>query len=133
MSGFIKFMKGALRLKLWIQLWLVVLVLMNLIGPLLFLAQFEAQVVLVIFLISATLMMLLTGWVGFTRLLGLGHILWLPLLLFLWARLDQISAGDPYGLWLRSLMVINGIALLFDITDVIHYLTGDRAELVEGL
>ena len=76
------------------QLWLMLLLIANMIIPLFFLNRLEGQVVVGVFLASVILTTVLTGLSGFGRLLGLGHILWIPLLYFLWARLGQIPA-DP--------------------------------------
>ena len=70
---------------------------------------------------------------GFTRLLGLGHILWIPLLYFLWMRLGQNPADDFFGVWLRVLMILNAASLIIDVIDVGRYIAGDRSETVEAL
>ena len=133
MRAFIKFNKGMMKMPIAVQLWLVLLVAVNLVVPLFFLARLEAQVIVLTFLASAMLMTLLTASSGFTRLLGLGHILWTPLLFFLWTRLDQIPADDSFGLWIRALMVANAISLVIDTIDVTRYIWGAREETVQGL
>jgi hypothetical protein len=84
-------------------------------------------------LASMTLMTFLTSRFGFTRILGLGHILWVPMLAFLLARLGDVSAGDAYGIWVRALIVLNSVSLVIDTIDVLRYLAGDRKETVTGL
>ena len=133
MNAFVKFNKGLLRMPIHWQLWLMVLVAVNMIGPLFFLHHLEAQVVLGTILASMMLMTWLTGHFGFTRILGLGHILWVPMLAFLFARLGDIPAGDAFGIWIRALIVLNGVSLVIDAIDVIRYIAGDRAETVAGL
>ncbi|MCZ6676082.1 MAG: hypothetical protein O7E52_02405 [Candidatus Poribacteria bacterium] len=133
MNAFIKFNKGVMKTPIPVRLWLMLLVVVNLVIPLFFLNRLEAQVVAVTFMISVTLMMVLTGLAGFTRLLGLGHVLWLPLLYFLWTRLGQHPADDFFGVWVRVLMALNAVSLVMDAVDVIRYVAGDRAEMVEGL
>lgn len=133
MNAFVKFNKGMLKMPIHWQLWLMVLVAANMFGPLFFLHYLEAQVVLGTILASMTLMTLLTGRFGFTRILGLGHILWVPMLAFLFARLGDIPAGDAFGIWIRALIVLNSVSLVIDAIDVIHYIAGDRAETVAGL
>lgn len=132
MNAFIKFNKGLLNLPLGVKLWMGLMVTFNMMIPLFFLDRLEAQVVLGSFVASILLMTLLTGRVGFTRLLGLGHIFWLPLLYFLWTRLNQIPADGLFSLWVPALMGINAISLVIDTVDVVSYLTGERTELVEG-
>jgi hypothetical protein len=125
-----KFPKGVSKLPVAVQSWLGVLMLANAIMPLFFLGRREAQVTLAIFLVSAALMMILTHLVGFTRLLGLGHILWVPLLLYLWSRMGGHPADQPYGAWIRIVMVLNAVSLVMDGWDVVRYVRGDRGEVV---
>ena len=115
------------------QLWLMMLVAVNLIVPLFFIDRLEAQVVVGTLLGSMILMTLLTGLSGFTRLLGLGHFLWFPLLYFLWTRLSHYPPDDIYGIWIRVVMVLNAVSLVIDVNDVFRYLAGDRKETIEGL
>ncbi len=112
------------------QLWLMLLVILNLFIPLFFLDRLEAQVVVGVLLASMILMTVVTALSGFTRLLGLGHIFWIPLLYFLWTRLDQNPPEDFYGIWLRALMLLNALSLIIDVVDVGRYIAGDRAETV---
>ncbi len=133
MRAFIKFNKGMLKLPVHWQLWLLLLITVNLLIPLFFLARIEAQVVVVTLAASMTLMTALTGRYGFTRILGLGHLLWIPLLYFLWTRLDAVPANDAFGIWIRVLMALNAVSLIIDGIDVTRYLAGDRKESVKGL
>ncbi len=133
MHAFLKFNKGMLKLPLRWRLWLTVLVAANLVVPFFYLQRLEAQVVLGTILVSMTLMTLLTARFGFTRILGLGHILWVPMLAFLLTRLGDVPAGDAYGIWLRVLILLNSVSLVIDTADVVRYVAGDRAETVAGL
>ena len=132
-AAFVKFNKGVMRMPVQWQLWQMLLVVANLIVPILFLDRLESQMVLVAIVVAAGLMTLLTALTGFTRLLGLGHIPWVPLVYFLWTRLDQIPADDLFGLWLRILMVLNCLSLAIDTVDTIRYVAGEREETVNGL
>ena len=131
MNAFIKFNKGMLKMPVGVRLWLMLLVTANMIMPFFFLDHLEAKIVLGTMLFSAILMTILTATSGFSRLLGLGHILWFPLLIFLWTRLDQIPAGGLFGIWIRALIVLNALSLVIDTGDVIRYITGDREEVVD--
>ena len=82
---------------------------------------------------SMALMTVLTGLSGFTRLLSIGHIFWIPMIGWLWGRLDQIPADDVFGIWVRVLMMLNSISLVLDTVEVVRYITGEREETVEGL
>ena len=110
-----------------------VLVAANGVAPLFFLDRVEAQAVLVSMMIGAMLMSLLTARFGFSRILGVGHILWIPLLGWLAFRLEQIPADDSFGLWIRGVMLLNAVSLVIDTADVVRYAAGDRKEMVTGL
>ena len=133
MGAFIKFNKGMMKIPIHWRLWLALLVIVNFVIPLFFLNRLEAQVVAGTLIASVILMTGLTALSGFTRLLGLGHILWIPLLYFLWMRLEQNPADDFFGLWLRVLMILNAASLIIDVVDVGRYIAGDRSETVEAL
>ena len=133
MHAFIKFNKGVLKMPVPWQIWLAALVAANLVVPMFFLQRLEAQVVLGTILVSMALMTYLTGRFGFTRILGLGHIFWVPMLAFLVARLGDIPASDAFGIWIRAVIVLNGISLTIDAIDAIRYIAGDREETVPGL
>ena len=64
---------------------------------------------------------------------AIGHILWVPMLAFLVVRLGDIPDNDVFGIWLRAVIVLNGISLVVDAIDVIRYIGGDREETVPGL
>lgn len=132
-NTFIKFNKGMMRMPIHWQLWLMLLITANVVIPLLFFSHLESQVVLATILASMILMTIVTGLSGFTRLLGLGHVLWIPLLYFLWTRLPQIPADDFFGIWIRVLMVLNAASLAIDTVDVVRYIAGDREETIKGL
>ncbi len=117
---------------LW-QAWLLALISANLIAPLFFLGRLEAQVVIAALVLSMVLMTILTGRFGFSRILGLGHIWWVPLLGFLWSRLADVPPTDAFGLWLRAVMALNVTSLIIDTVDVVRFLAGERAETVDGL
>ena len=131
MNAFIKFNKGVMNQPIHLRLWVMALVMVNLVAPLFFLNHLEARVVVGVFLAGAVLMTVLTAWSGFTRLLGLGHILWFPLVYFLWTRLGQIPGDDSFGILIRTLMVLNAMSLVMDVIDVIRYIAGERAETVK--
>lgn len=133
MRAFLKFNRGVLKMPLPWRLWLMLLVATNLVVPLFFLGRLEAKVVLGAMVGSMLLMTVLTAASGFSRLLGLGHIWWIPLLLFLWTRLDQIPVNDFFGVWIRVLMALNALSLVVDAMDVYRYIAGDRRETVAGL
>ncbi len=133
MNAFIRFNRGLLAMPpLW-QGWLLLLVGANLVTPLFFLGHLEAQVTIAALLISMTLMSALTARFGFSRILGLGHVAWLPLLAFLVVRVAEVPAATAFGVWMRAVIVLDAISLVLDAVDVVRFLRGDRDETVPGL
>ena len=133
MWAFIKFNKGVMKMPVHWGMWLMLLTAINLVVPLFFLDRLEARVVLGVILASMMLMTILTALAGFTSFLGLGHILWIPMLYFLWTRLDQIPSDDFFGIWLRALMMLNAVSLVIDAVDVTRFIAVDREETVQDL
>ena len=133
MKAMVKFMTGMWRLPLAVRIWLGGLMAVNMVAPLVFLDHAEARVVLATALCNVVVMAVLTAKAGFTRILGLGHVLWIPLLGYVWLRLGHHPAGDPVALWLQLVLVFNAVSLCLDAIDVLRYLRGERAELVAGL
>ena len=120
-----------MKLPVHWKLWMMLLVVVNVVIPLFFFDRIEARMVLGAILASVLLMTILTATSGFTRLLGLGHIFWVPLIYFLWTRLSQIPATDFFGIWIPALMVLNAESLVIDAVDVFRYVAGDRGETVQ--
>ncbi len=133
MRAFLRFNQGLFSMPpLW-QAWLFALVSANLIAPLFFIGRVEAQVVVAALVVSMVLMTILTGRFGFSRILGLGHIIaWVPLLVFLWSRLPDAPSSDAFGMWLRVVIALDAASLVIDAVDVVRFLAGDRAETVAG-
>ncbi len=133
MHAFKRFNQGLLALPLHLRAWVLLLISVNLVTPFFFLEHVEAQAVLAAGVLGLVLMTALTGRFGFSRIIGLGHIAWVPLLGFLWIRLPDVPATDAFGLWLRAVIAIDAISLVFDGLDVARFLHGDRVETVPGL
>ena len=108
------------------KVWLLALIVVNFFIPAFFIQTIEAQVTIAVFFASAMTGMVLVKVQGFTRLLGLMHIYWIPLVICFAGKLDTFPATDPFGQWLRALIILNGISLAIDLVDVIRYLRGER-------
>ncbi|MEE8395055.1 MAG: hypothetical protein V3S29_03300 [bacterium] len=80
-------------------IWLGVLMFVNMMGPLFFLDTAEGQATLAVFMASAMVMMGLFAALGWVRLLGAGHFLWLGLVPWLWLRLDSIEPATALYYW----------------------------------
>lgn len=129
MNAFIKFNKGLFRQPVYVRLWMAVLIIANMVLPLFFLGTVEAKVVLACLMGSVVFMTVITAMTGYTRLLGAGHVLWFPMIFYLWSRLGLYPADGFFEMWLRAVILLNTISLVIDVIEVIRYAAGDRNEL----
>ncbi len=133
MHAFIRFNQGLLAMPLHLQAWVLLLIIVNIVTPFFFLEYVEAQAVLAAGALGMLLMTALTARFGFSRIIGAGHIAWVPLLGFLWSQLPEIPATDAFGIWLRAIIVLDATSLVFDSVDAVRFALGDRAETVPTL
>lgn len=122
----IRFIKTMMLMpKPWLA-WLSVLVITNMLIPLYFIHTLEAKVVLIAIICSITIMTAVFSIKGFVRLLGIGHIPWIPMIPWLFTRLEHTSFGNLFGYWMVAIIVLNVISLIIDAIDVIRYIRGER-------
>jgi hypothetical protein len=126
MNAFIRFNQGVFGMPIHWKLWLALLVSANFVVPLFFIERIEAQAVICAFIIGMGLMTALTARFGFSRILGLGHVAWLPLIGFLLSRMSGFPSDDAFGIWLRAVIVLNAFSLVIDAVDVVRYVRGER-------
>ena len=131
MKTMISFIRTMLSLpKPWVA-WVMLLMAVNLVIPFYYLATIEAQIVLGAALIGAIIQTAIFSTKGFVRLLGIGHILWIPMVVWLWSRLDLTAPSSVFQFWLIAVVVLNSISLVIDATDVNRYRNGERDPHVE--
>ncbi len=129
MIGIRILLKGVFSFKLFWQIWIGCLVLTNGILPLFFIQTLEAKIVLLSLLIAGVIQVGIASWLGFVRLLGLGHILtWTPLIWFLCTRMSNLT--EATHTWVFALVLINSISLVIDVVDVTRFMLGDRTPTV---
>ncbi len=116
--------------KHWL-VWVMLLVTANMIFPLFYLGTLEGRVVLAAMLFGAITQTAIFSAKGFVRLLGIGHVLWVPMAYWLWTRLDAAPAGSLFRYWLLATIVLVSLSLLIDAVDVIRYLRGERDPYLE--
>ncbi len=133
MHAFMRFNQGLLAMSLHLQAWVLLLISVNVVTPLFFLERMEAQAVLAAFALGMVLMTALTARFGFSRIIGVGHIAWVPLLVFLTSQLPHIPATDAFGIWVLAVIVFDATSLVFDAIDAVRFARGDRAETVATL
>jgi hypothetical protein len=130
MTIMLSFMKALLKMPRQWVVWVGLLMALNMLFPLFFLTALEAKVVLATMMASAGLMLFIFAKKGFVRLLGLGHILWIPLIVWLLTRVDFMTADTGFEQWLLAVIVLNGLSLVIDLLDVVRYCEGDRQPTV---
>jgi hypothetical protein len=126
MKSMMKLMRTMMIMPIHWQVWLGVLVTANMVVPFFFIHMLEAQVVLAAAIVGMVIMSIIFNVKGFVRLLGIGHIAWLPLVFWLWTRLDHAPADSIFGYWLMVVVVLNSLSLIIDTIDVLRYVKGER-------
>ena len=112
--------------KPWVA-WVMLLMTVNMILPLFYLGTPEGKVVLGAAVLGAILQTAIFSAKGFVRLLGIGHIAWVPMVYWLWTRLGLAPAGGLFRYWLLAAIIMVSLSLIIDATDVIRYVKGERA------
>jgi len=123
------FMQNIWKMRWYWRIWVALLVLFNAVIPMLFIDSLEAQIVLTTFAMSASIQMYIFHHKGFVRLLGLGHILWLPMITWLLIHNSDMIFTSLFGIWMIILMIINSLSLCIDAFDVWRYWHGECSEL----
>ncbi len=127
MRVMIDFFRAMLLLpKPWV-VWVGLLIAANLVAPLFFIGSLEAKVVVVAIMVGAITQMAIFRAKGFVRLLGLGHFPWVLMIPWLWSRLGQLEVNNTFAYWLVAVIVLDGLSLIIDVTDVARYIKGERA------
>ena len=107
------------------------LVAVNVAGGLFFITTPEGQAVLIAGFVSMLMQVAIFANLGYVKLLGLGHLPWVPLLIWLVWRLQDGWPDSFFEGWLWVLIALNGISLVIDTFDVARYLLGERAPVLE--
>jgi len=118
MNNPFKFFVELARQPLWIPLWVSVLMLVNF-ASVAFWSESTSKLILVTFMICSALMMGLYSRFGFTKILGLGHVLWIPLLIHALTRLP--NTGGAFRGYLIGWCIFTVVSLAFDVVDVWKY------------
>lgn len=113
-----KFFVELARQPLWIPIWVSLLMLVNFASAA-FWNEPTSKLILATFMVSSMLMMGLCSRFGFAKILGLGHILWIPLLLHVLTRLPHASGA--FMVYLIAWCIATAVSLAFDVVDVRKY------------
>ena len=120
----LRFFVELMQQPIWIPIWLFFLMIIN-VASLGFWHEPLAKIIFITFMTSAMLMMGLYSRFGFEKILGLGHILWVPLLVCVLTQLPIVEAS--FKSYLVVLSISLAISLAFDITDVWKYFTNRKS------
>lgn len=129
MNVMIDFFKTLLLMKKPWVVWVGMLLTANMVAPFFFIKTLEAQAVLASVMVGAMIQMVIFGNKGFVRLLGVGHVVWIPLVLWLATRWDAGMLETPFEIWVCAVMVLNSLSLIIDAVDVARYIRGERTPI----
>lgn len=118
----------------WVQVWLVWLMIVLIAAPLILLLSPTTRRVAIWTIISHIPVFIAVPMMyqemGYVRLLGLPHLIfWFPLLILLIRRMQAGGIPAPFRQVLWVFIATLTICLLFDASDTIRYLLGERAPL----
>ncbi|MES0828296.1 hypothetical protein [Ruegeria sp. SCP11] len=108
------------------RIWAVCLILVNL-GSLFFFDTIYAQMNFAAIGIGVALMIFIYQRLGFVRLLGIGHILWVPMIAYFLMNLPDTMSHPTLYTWVVAVIVFNTVSLVIDSIDVLRFLRGERA------
>jgi len=129
MKMMINLAKDINKMPIFWVIWVWCLPTVNL-ASIFFLDYPEGKVVLVCMMIAGTLMPYLHSKFGHVKLLGIAHFAWLPMLIWLYTRMDSIKLVDSLYKWVLLLFFFDGISLILDTIDVVKYSLGQRKPTV---
>ena len=90
--------KSTLQMPIPWLVWVAFLGAANLVAPLYFIQTLEARMTLALFCAGVITQSLIHAKLGFVRLLGIGHIYWIPLVIWLGFRLGEFGIEGSFGL-----------------------------------
>ncbi len=114
-----------LRFKPVPRIWATWLMAVNL-AAVAFLGRIEGQVAFTVAGVAVLAMALIYQRNRFTRVLGICHILWVPMIAWLVWRWDRIQTDPTLATWITLMIASNVVALVIDVTDVTRFLKGER-------
>ncbi len=114
-----------LRFRAVPRAWAIALILVNL-GSLVFLDTRYGLLNLLAVLTGISVMAVIYARLGFVRLLGIGHIFWIPILVWFAFDLPDKTQDPALYYWVLSLIMFNSISLVIDTIDVLRFAGGDR-------
>ena len=130
MKAMMKFMRTLFSLPMPIRIWLGLLMFLNMAVPLFYIGTPEGIAALAAATAGAVTMTMINERLRFVRLMGLGHIYWIPLVIFFLWRVDSAPSESLFQYWMWSIILLNSVSILIDAVDIMKYINGERAPYV---
>lgn len=111
------------RTSPFMRIWGPLLNVPHVVGGLVFVAHFEALLILISALFSVIAAAQIHKRFSFSRMTSIVHIVWLPLLPFLLAALRDADLQSAYGLWLAFSTTTIVISLVLDMRNIFLFLS----------
>lgn len=113
---------------LWVVIWIMIMVGLHIAAIAFAIKDWRPRIMIIVMLANMIFMSALFNKFGYTRILGLSHVIfWTPLLAYLWKTRKHHPERLWTGRFVKLAMIIIFISLLFDYSDVVRYVLGDRA------
>jgi len=113
---------------LWLVIWIAIMIGIHVVAVPLAFKDWRPRIMVIVMILNGGFMSALFSKFGYTRILGLSHIIfWTPLLAYLWKSRNANPERIWIGRFVRVSMGVIFVSLLVDYVDVIRYILGDRA------
>tara|TARA_B110000858_G_scaffold194218_1_gene248160 strand:- start:1266 stop:1706 length:441 start_codon:yes stop_codon:yes gene_type:complete len=119
---------------LWLQVWVMLLVIANLAAIPFALTKVEGAwklrkeclAIIVSFIAAAILMNWMYDTFGYVRLLGMAHLIaWTPAFVYVLMRRKELGMSTAFAKYLHFYLIVAGLSLAIDFLDVVRYFLGD--------
>ena len=133
MKAMMDMMRTMFTLPVPVGIWLGSLMVINMAVPLFYITTPEAQWTLAAAIAGGITMTMIFQAQGFVRLLGIGHIYWIPQVIWFATRLDAAPPGSLFKYWMWSIIVFNSLSIIVDSIDVFRYIKGERTPYLQSV
>ena len=125
MKAILNLAKDINKMPIFWVIWVWCLFSVNM-AAVFFLGHLEGKVVFGCMMVAATLMPYLHSKYGYVGLLGVAHLPWIPMLIWLYTRIDSIKLVDDLYKWILLVFFFDGISIILDTVDVVKYILGNK-------
>jgi hypothetical protein len=107
------------------RIWAIALILVNA-ASLAFVHTIYGQANLAAVLAAIAVMVVIHARFGYVRLLGVGHVFWIPMIAWFVTDLPDRSAEPALYHWVVTLVLFNSACLVVDAVDLARFIAGER-------